>query len=127
MDLAVFDSSALLCVIWEEQGRERALEWIEGAVVSAVNLTEVCTKLLDRGMTEEGLHEILASLAIKVIPFDRELALEAALLRRQTRAAGLSLGDRACLATARALGATAVTADRAWSRIEADVPIEIIR
>jgi PIN domain nuclease of toxin-antitoxin system len=44
-----------------------------------------------------------------------------------TQGQGLSLGDRACLALARWLTATALTTDRAWSRLGLGVPIEVIR
>jgi PIN domain nuclease of toxin-antitoxin system len=45
---------------------------------------------------------------------DRQAAGE---LRRRTRDAGLSLGDRACRALAMQRGAAPVTADRAWSSL----------
>ena len=50
-------------------------------------------------------------------------------LRAATRELGLSLGDRACLALARGLQATAVTADRAWAELAeaTGVRIEVIR
>ena len=43
--------------------------------------------------------------------------------------AGLSLGDRACLALATELGASAVTADRGWSAVAgpAGVSVQVIR
>jgi len=41
--------------------------------------------------------------------------------------AGLSLGDRACLALADAMGCPAVTADRAWSSIDIGVSVVLIR
>jgi PIN domain nuclease of toxin-antitoxin system len=44
-----------------------------------------------------------------------------------TRGHGLSLGDRACLALARTLGATALTTDRAWRAVDVGVAIEVIR
>jgi ribonuclease VapC len=56
-----------------------------------------------------------------------ESAYLAGILRRATRGHGLGLGDRACLALAQRLGAAAFTADRSWSRLDVDVPIELIR
>ncbi len=55
------------------------------------------------------------------------IASRAAELRLTTREYGLSLGDRICLATAEALSATAVTADRAWANVEVRVPIVLVR
>jgi ribonuclease VapC len=40
---------------------------------------------------------------------------------------GLSLGDRACLALAVALGAMAVTTDRRWSTLDIGIPVRVIR
>ena len=48
-------------------------------------------------------------------------------VRRSTRKLGLSFGDRACLALAHLSDATALTADRSWSRLELDIAIEVIR
>src|SRR5262245_24321775 len=41
------------------------------------------------------------------------------------RRAGLSFGDRACLALANKLGVRAITANRAWPRIGSGVGVEI--
>ena len=64
-----------------------------------------------------------------MVAFDDGLAFAAGLLLPLTRSAGPSLGDRACLALARRSGTKVLTADRAWSTIEAGVGvrIEIIR
>ena len=69
----------------------------------------------------------LALFDLDVVDFTAEQALASAELRPATRAAGLSLGDRACLALARSRKATALTADRAWNRAELDIEIEFIR
>jgi PIN domain nuclease of toxin-antitoxin system len=44
-----------------------------------------------------------------------------------TRAAGLSLGDRACLALARERRIPALTADRAWSHLQLGIEIQTVR
>jgi ribonuclease VapC len=48
-------------------------------------------------------------------------------LRPLTRFAGLSLADRACLAVARRLGTSALTADHAWRGLALDIDIHPIR
>ena len=45
----------------------------------------------------------------------------------QTRALGLSLGDRACLALAVALNAPVYTADRTWKKLKLGTRIHVIR
>ena len=56
-------------------------------------------------------------------------AQRSAELRLATRTAGLSLGDRACLALAAELGAPALTADRSWTGIAeaAGVAVQVVR
>jgi PIN domain nuclease of toxin-antitoxin system len=43
-----------------------------------------------------------------------------------TRMAGLSFGDRACIALAGRLGARAVTADRSWAGIAGAVSVAVM-
>jgi PIN domain nuclease of toxin-antitoxin system len=64
---------------------------------------------------------------LEVIPFDTELAYRTGLLRSATRSAGLSLGDRACLALAMQRQLPAVTADREWQSLSLGVTIQVIR
>jgi PIN domain nuclease of toxin-antitoxin system len=61
----------------------------------------------------------------EIVAPDRDLAFDAGLLFSLTGAAGLSLGDRACLALARRRAATALTADRAWARVAEAVGVEV--
>jgi PIN domain nuclease of toxin-antitoxin system len=105
---AVLDSSAVLAVIFAEPGFERALFWSDGAGVSAVNVAEVVAKLLDKGATPDAIVAGWRRLGAVAVPFDEVLALDAGILRRDTRTANISPGDRACLATARRLGVPAV-------------------
>jgi ribonuclease VapC len=74
---------------------------------------------------EAEIHSLLDNLRLERVPFDERLAYRAGMLLPQTRAAGLSFGDRACLALALQLDAKAMTADRAWSRIADAVGVEI--
>jgi ribonuclease VapC len=126
----VLDASALLAYLRDEPGAEVVSEAIAGGTaVSAVNLAEVLSRVADRGrdpavlverMTEGGL----LGGAIAVESFTTADAVETARLRPLTRKAGLSLGDRACLALARRLEAPALTADLAWSEA-GDLTVEL--
>jgi PIN domain nuclease of toxin-antitoxin system len=62
-----------------------------------------------------------------VVDFDAAQARVAGDLRSLTRAQGLSLGDRACLALAQALGLPVMTADRAWASLEVEIKIRTVR
>lgn len=129
MNPCVLDSSALLAWLWREPG----WEYVEEAQTQAecwlcsVNLTEIYSKVLDKGLPASELESFSASLDIPVAAFDRTLAQAAAALRPATRALGLSIGDRACLALAQQLGATALTADRVWTQLELGISIRCIR
>lgn len=52
---------------------------------------------------------------------------QAALLRPLTRRAGLSLGDRACLALGMSEGREVLTADTAWGQLPTEFRITLIR
>ena len=51
----------------------------------------------------------------------------AGIMVRETRALGLSLGDRACLALGLALKAPVYTADKSWKNLKVGVKIQVIR
>lgn len=125
---AVLDASALLALLQNEPGAEVVATRLTQCVMSAVNLSEVVAKLVDHGLPEADLRAALDVLDIDVREFDTEAAYAAGELRRITRDAGLSLGDRACLALAMRLGAAAVTADRAWAKLAGGtLRVEVIR
>jgi PIN domain nuclease of toxin-antitoxin system len=125
--LYVLDASALLATLFQEDGSDAVETVLPGARISAVNFSEVVAKLSDHGLANDGILRDLAELDIVVCDVDRKQAETAGLLRRSTRMAGLSLGDRACLALAATLGAIAVTADRAWANLDLDVAIQVVR
>jgi PIN domain nuclease of toxin-antitoxin system len=95
--------------------------------ISAVNLSEVVAKLAEHGMPEPAIHSALEGLGLKVIDLDRDLAYRAGMLRPPTKALGLSLGDRACLALGLQSDAPVVTADRVWSELELPFDVLVIR
>jgi ribonuclease VapC len=124
----VLDASALLALLATEPGTDRvAAALADGAIISAVNVSEVVAKLSDWHMPEAEIREVIDGLRLDVIAFDLDLALHAGSMRGPTRSLGLSLGDRACLALAQREGATALTTDRTWSGLEAIVAIGHLR
>lgn len=127
----VLDSSALLAVSKGERGAEFVIELINSkdCVISSVNMAEVATRLLDLGLPIHELQRAVAQFGVDVIDFNQEQALACAALRPMTKSAGLSLGDRACLALAKLMDGIAVTADQAWQdmRISAGVKVMMIR
>lgn len=124
---AVLDASSLLAFLHDEPGAQRVWEALPGALVSTVTWCEVVQKALQRDTDTGGLHDDFAQIGVEFVPFTVAQAEIAALLWARTRAAGLSLGDRACLALAMERGLSILTADQAWSDLNLDVAIEQIR
>ena len=128
MRTCVLDASALLALLNEEPGSEQVANAImAGAVISAINFSEVVAKLSDVALPEEAIHEVLDILGLEVVDFAIHQAYQTGLLRPQTKHIGLSLGDRACIALAMALELPAITTDRIWKDIASNVVIQVIR
>lgn len=125
---SVLDASAVLAYLQGEAGGPRVEQAIDdGASISVVNMVEVVTKLIEGGLLPETARRQFDRLGVEVVPLDAELAYQAAFLRPSTRPAGLSLGDRCCLALAEQLGVPALTADRAWARLQLPMTVDVIR
>lgn len=133
MPTTVLDASALLAYLHDEPGAETVADAIAGGTaISTVNLAEVLGRATDGDsdparLVGQMIDRGLLGGAISVESFGDEDAIEVARLRPQTRAQGLSLGDRACIALARRLGLPALTADTAWSRLDLQVTLQQIR
>ena len=123
----VLDASALLALLNAEKGADLVQDVLPRSVISAVNLAEVVTRLMAVGMPENEIQETLRLLGLKIIPFEEEEAFQSGFLYARTQRFGLSLGDRACLALAKSMGAMAVTADQAWKELDVGVKVELIR
>jgi len=123
----VLDASALLALLNSEPGSRIVEESLSSAAVSAVNLSEVVSKLSERGMPEAEVRTALEGLGLDVRPFDTAMAYSAGTLRPATRGLGLSLGDRACLALGLSLSAPVLTTDRSWRKLKIGVKIRAIR
>ncbi len=123
----VLDASVILAHINGEPGSERAAGFFGDALISAVNLAEVVGKLVERGVGLGLVRQALSLYGLQVVAFDEELAELTGALRPGTRALGLSLGDRACLALAQRSALPALTADRAWKDLDLPVEVQLLR
>lgn len=123
----VLDASAVLAVLNSEPGGDEVWKHLPGARLSAVNAAEVAAKLVDGGSVAEEAGQMLERLGARVEPFGNADIVPSARIRAASRSAGLSLGDRACLALASRLGMMALTADRAWGDLETGVEVKLIR
>jgi PIN domain nuclease of toxin-antitoxin system len=92
----VLDASALLAYLQREPGYQRVRAVLDGgAVMSAVNLAEVYSKVVAAGLDLDETAAALRALGLRVIAFLEPDAYQSALLYRRARALGLSLADRA--------------------------------
>lgn len=130
----VLDASAWLAYLLDETAAAAVEDLVvDGAVMSAVNLAEVCSRLADvRRDVATVLERAAAALSrseeprfvtsglpvlpetIEVMPFTESDAWTVGGLRLATRDVGLSIGDRACLALARRLDTSVVTTNKSW-------------
>lgn len=127
MSTTVLDTSALLAWLREEPGADEVDPLLDEAVVSTVNLSELAQKLTQHSADATRTITRLRTLGLHVEPFTDTDALVAAQLWPHTRTAGLSLGDRACLALARRLDAPVATADGPWATVDTGVKVCLIR
>ena len=128
MNRIVLDASALLAILNNEPGAEKlTIQLLSDAVASAVNLAEVQSKLVSRGVEPDVAWEAAMSPIREAVDFTSEQARVAGNLASLTHSMGLSLGDRACLALGVALNAPIYTADRAWKNLKLDVRIHVVR
>jgi PIN domain nuclease of toxin-antitoxin system len=127
MASAVLDASALLAHIQREPGAERVEEIAPDALMSAVNLAEVVTKLMDEKLSPEQADQIIYAYGFEIVPFDEDLARQTGALRPATKRLGLSLGDRACLALAQRENLPVLTTDRSWAKLGLRIDINLMR
>lgn len=119
----LFDASALLCFLRDEEGADVVeRELIVGGACSAVNWSETAQKLHAHDRDWDLARALLLSYGLSIDPVQQSDAELAATLWRAR--SGLSLADRLCLATAQRLQATVWTADKAWGTAD---PVKQIR
>lgn len=122
----VLDASAIIAMLKGEAGATRVAGAIADARISSVNYAEVVSHFVHAGMPEREVDAMLDPLPMTVVAADQALARIAGRLRATTASAGLSLGDRFCLALAQRDGVPAWTSDRTWTTIAAAVAVEVV-
>jgi ribonuclease VapC len=124
----VLDASALMALLNQEPGAEQlSTDILARSVASTVNLAEVQSKLVARGIPPDNAWTAALSAVNEAVTFSNDHAKITGTLIAETRALGLSLADRACLALALELKAPVYTADRAWHKLKLGIRIHVIR
>jgi PIN domain nuclease of toxin-antitoxin system len=125
--VAVLDASAVIAYLHREPGHEIVAPFMGSALVSSVNASEVLTVLLRHGLPVDVGNAVFKDLRVGVVPFTLDHATLAASIGADFPSAGLSLGDRGCLALASQVDAPVVTSDRAWAELDVGIEIVLIR
>jgi ribonuclease VapC len=102
----VLDASAVLAFLQGEPGQEAVLQALQ---------TQRCV-----------VSAILSELSYTTVDVTVADGQQAGQMRNLTRSAGLSLADRLCLALARRLKASVVTADRAWLLVAESLQLNVV-
>lgn len=133
MNRIVLDSAAVLAMILNEPGGKRVLSLLDSlesdvdvqVAISSVNWCETLTRMQREKLGMSGIRLAAVLVGVELFPFGKVEAEAAA--RYALVNPALSLGDRACLALAKSLQATAWTTDRLWVNCALDVQVELIR
>ena len=125
MSAVLLDASALIAMLKKEPGGDRVAEIIGDSKITAINYAEVISHFCHAGMPIAEVDAMLRPLPLVIVSVDEKLARLAGHLRTLTSSAGLSLGDRFCLALAQLENLPAWTSDRKWQTIAEAVQVEI--
>ena len=126
MTAIVLDASALLVLLHKEMGWQLVAERLGGAMISAVNLTEVMDELAAKGMSADIAKDALELLRLDIRDFTRSQAEVASALLPHTKSFKLSLADRVCLSLAKMESAVVLTCDLSWKLVQDAVGVEVL-
>ncbi|NRB10155.1 MAG: type II toxin-antitoxin system VapC family toxin [Rickettsiaceae bacterium] len=122
----LLDTSAVISILQKESGYKLVEEIIASSAISAVNFSELVAVLARSSIPEKDIDKIITDIVPEIIPFSEDIAINAGKLVNKTKEYGLSLGDRACLATGQYYGMEIYTADKAWLKLQKHIKSNII-
>ena len=123
--MSVFDTSAVLAIIYGEDGADEARKREVGGSISQVNVAEVLGDMLRAGFSSLAkASKVFAALELEVRGV-HDVHVQRVAELKQVR--GLSLGDCFCIALGESAGETLVTADQQWATLKLAVPVQLIR
>ncbi len=122
--MKVIDTSALIAAVMLERGADAAEKAMVGGSISHVNFAESISILMRKGF---GFDDALTLVADTRLTWHCTTVADACEAARLVQIPGISLGDSFCLAPAKSLKTSAVTADRMWAELNHGVAVELIR
>lgn len=69
----ILDASALLALMFTENGRDRVLDILDQAVIGRINATEVLTKLLEKGASLSEAKQNFDDLNLTIVDFNESV------------------------------------------------------
>jgi ribonuclease VapC len=123
----VLDASALVAFFRNEPGAETVGRALANAVISTVNFSEVCARMLEQTMTMELFNFTIGRLPLTIVPYEESAARIAASLKLPSRPYGLSHADRACLALGLEKQWPVLTGDRRLAEAPLGIDVELFR
>ena len=126
MSTVVLEASARLARLRGEPGARKVDGALGDARTSVVNMAEVASHLHRLGMPPDLVDQTLRPLPVTPVPADAELCWKAGRVRGVTAEAGLSLGDRLCLARARRDTLPAWTAHGTWTEVADAAEVRVV-
>ena len=123
--MSVLDTSAVLAILYEEEGAAKARDFSDPGSISRVNVAEVLTDLMRAGYgSAADARQVFAKLQLRERSvYDGHVDRVAELKRIK----GLSLGDCFCIALGEATGEPLITADQQWATLDLAVAVRLIR
>jgi ribonuclease VapC len=110
-----------------EPGADIVRASIVGALMSAVNYSEVMKKTIERNVSTTNLHALIESASIEIVPFEKALAEASAAIYPETKAHGMSFADRACLTLGIQRKLIVLTSERKMHIKSLPVTVKLIR
>lgn len=126
--MIVLDTSAIISLVFKEPGAQIVLNSIGNSIINTVNYSELLLILKRKQADKKATLSYLVELGIVITDFKKSEAEYAVNLYSLTKPYGLSLADRACIATAIHYKLPVLTADRIWAKINyPELRITLIR
>lgn len=131
----MIDSSAVLAFLFAERGSDVVADWMDrGAMISTANVQEVIAKLVVQAVAngtdpDEALAKAVLnvqSLGLDVADLTTDDAIQAGAWSPYQKSAGLSAGDRCCLALGKRTGLPVVHAGQKWQPLADEFALELV-
>ncbi len=128
MSKIIFDASALIALFAKENGYQTIKIHMKDAIISSVNIAEVYKYCIEtQNLAQNDARKLIELADIKIIDFCHEQALISSTIIHKTKAYGLSLGDRACIALALFKNHPILTCDKIWEKLDLSVKFIMAR